>query len=72
MWFIIILGIIVFLLMEHPIAFWIVFVPLIILFIASIVSLIQGRSLGAWFSNYAMIMISFVAMIIALMVVCIP
>ena len=72
MWFIIILGIIVFLLMEHAMVFWIVFVPLIILFLASIVSLIQGRSLGAWLSNYAMIMICLVAMIIALMVVCIP
>jgi hypothetical protein len=70
MWFIVILGILLFLLMEHPVAFWLVFIPLIILLVAFIVKWCNPRN---WkISDYVMIWIILIFIIIALIIVCIP
>ena len=69
MWFIIILGIIMFLLFEHPIAFWLVFVPLGIIFILTAGGFLRGKSgaIGGLVSS----IIIFMLIILALLVVCI-
>ena len=49
MWFIVILGIIAFLIMEHPVIFWCVFVPLGVMFIITMVGWLgngRGRLSG--------------------------
>ena len=69
MWFIIILAIIAFLLMEHPVAFWLVFVPLIILFIISAGGFLRGKK-GA-IGNLVISMIILFLIILALLIVCI-
>ena len=68
--FIIIMGIILFLLMEHALVFWLVFVPLAIIFSGSMVGWFKTGGLGM--SNVAMAVIAVVGMIIALVIVCIP
>lgn len=70
MWLIIILGIIAFLLIEHAIVFWLVFVPLAILFIASVVGIFRQR--GSQLSHVASVVGLFIVMIVLLVVVCIP
>ena len=68
--FIIILGIIAFLLMEHALVFWLVFVPLTILFVLFLLGFFKSSNLGL--SNFAMAMLILVIMVIALMIACIP
>lgn len=46
MWIIVILGIIAFLVMEHPVAFWLIFVPLALLLLLSIVGFFKSRRAG--------------------------
>ena len=70
MWFFIILGIIAFLLFEHALVFWIVFVPLMLLFIASIVKFFKGSTSGI--TNLAASITIFIGMILILVIVCIP
>ena len=72
MWFFIILGAIVFLLMEHPVVFWVVFVPLILLFIASVVKSLKSRDGITVLKGIATSMFILAVMIVALMIVCIP
>ena len=68
MWFIIVLAIVVFLIMEHPVAFWLVFVPLGIIFLLTAGGFLRGKS-----GISAIIpIIVFVLMILALLIVCIP
>lgn len=68
--FLVILGIIAFLLMEHIVVFWCVFVPLAILFVASLVLFLKkgGLRLG----NFITAMIALAAMVVVLLIVCIP
>ena len=68
--FIFILGIIAFLLMGHMIVFWCVFVPLAILFIASLAIFLKKGSLGI--GSFVTAMITLVVMVVALLIVCIP
>ena len=70
MWFIVILAIICFLLMEHPVAFWCVFVPLTILFIVFSIKWFRGGGLSL--SNALVSIIVVIAMVIALLIVCTP
>ena len=65
-----ILGIIAFLLMEHPIAFWCVFVPLVIVFIIAVVNFLTGRR--GHIGNLLMVLVVFLAMIVAIVVVATP
>ena len=65
-----ILGAILFLIMFHPIAFWLVFVPLILLFIACLLGFFKKGKSGL--GNYAAAMVIFVIMIFALVIVCVP
>jgi hypothetical protein len=68
MWFFLILGAILFLLMEHTVVFWVVFVPLIILFIASCTGFLRSRdrAIGKLITT-----LTVVAMMIAvLLIVC--
>ena len=65
--FAIILGIILFLIMEHPVALWLIFIPLALIFIISSVQLFTNRR-GAM-GNIVTIMVTFVLMIGALVVV---
>ena len=46
MWIMIVLGVIAFLVMEHEILFWVVFVPLCLFFITSIVGLFRNQRAG--------------------------
>ena len=66
----IILGIIVFLLMVHPVVFWVVFVPLVILFVVSMVKFFRDGGLGL--KHYVMAFVALAAMVVALLIVCIP
>ena len=71
MWVIIVLGIIAFLLMEHPIAFWLIFVPLGLLLMLSVIMFFVGKkasilSLLSWYLIFGIILI---AIIMALVLV---
>ena len=68
--FVFILGIIAFLLIEHPIAFWCVFVPLIIVFVFTVVNFLTGRR--GHIGNLLMILIAFLTMIVSLVIVATP
>ena len=70
MWFVIILGIIAFLLFEHALVFWIVFVPLMLLLIVSIVKFFKGSTSGV--TDLATSITIFIGMILILVIVCIP
>ena len=70
MWFFLILGVILFLIMEHPIVFWIVFVPLAIFFFASLFKFLSKGVAGL--KDFAAAMVILVMMVVALMIVCIP
>ena len=66
MWFIIILGIILYLLMDHPVAFWLVFVPLAILLVLSLCNFFKGKKAV---ESFVTVWIVVIAMIVALLVV---
>lgn len=68
MWFFLILGAIVFLMMEHALVFWIVFVPLALMFIVFLVKWLKGE--GG--DNALASVFALIAMVVALMIVCIP
>ena len=68
--FIIILGIIAFLLMEHAVIFWLVFVPLAILFVVFMVKWLNGTGFGV--SDLVMAGIVAIIIVVALLIVCIP
>ena len=70
MWFIIILGVIAFLVMEHPIVFWVVFVPLALLVVTSLIK--WFGSSGAKMGELVTSVVALVAMIVALVLVCAP
>ena len=67
MWVVIVLGIIAFLVMEHPVAFWLVFVPLIVLFLLSILGFFKNKRAGL--SDLLTIMVIFVVIIVALVAI---
>lgn len=64
----IILGIIAFLLMEHALAFWLVFVPLVILFVLAALGLVRNRR-GA-IGNILTMLFVFILAIVALVIIC--
>lgn len=68
--FIIIMGIILFLLMEHALVFWLVFVPLAILFVVYLCG--WFRSGGLPLSSLGMALLILAVMVIVLLMVCIP
>ena len=68
MWFIIVLGIICFLLMEHALVFWLLFIPLALLCIVFAVKWFKGGR-G---TDIAASLIAIVAIVIVLLIVCIP
>ena len=71
MWFFLILGAIVFLIMEHSVVFWVVFVPLILFFLASLAGFFKkGGTSGV--KDFIAAMVILVVMIVVLMIVCIP
>ena len=70
MWFVILLGIIAFLLMEHALIFWLVFVPLALLLILYTVKWFKTSGMGL--SNLAMAGVILIMMVVALLIVCIP
>jgi hypothetical protein len=68
MWIIWVLAIIVFLIMEHTLVFWLVFVPLGLLLLLSVAGFFkQGRS---GLSDLFLTMVIVVVIIIALIAVC--
>ena len=70
MWFFLILGAIVFLIMEHTVVFWVVFVPLGLGFVLYLVKFLsEGR---AGLKHFVTAMTILVAMVAILMIVCIP
>ena len=70
MWFVIIMGILAFLLMAHPVVFWLAFVPLGLVFVTSLYKFFTRGTRGL--GDFATAMCALVFMVIALMVVCIP
>lgn len=64
------LGIIAFLLMDHPVAFWLVFVPLALLFIFFTVHFLTGR--GAHIGSFIAALAILVVMVVALVIVATP
>lgn len=68
MWILVVLGIIAFLAMEHPVALWLVFVPLAVLLIISVVGWLKDGK--ARFSGLLLPMYLFGAIILALLIVC--
>lgn len=68
--FCVILGIIVFLLMEHALVFWLVFVPLAVLFVVSLIKFFTKGVSGI--GDFVTAMLVLVVMGVALMIVCIP
>ena len=70
MWLAIILGIIAFLLMEHPIVFWLVFVPLGIILVLNAVGVLKGK--GGAIGRIIASVIIILLLILVLLIVCIP
>lgn len=70
MWLAIILGIIAFLLMEHPVAFCLIFVPLGIILVQNAVGFLKGK--GGVIGRIIASVIVIILMIIVLLIVCIP
>ena len=70
MWFFFLLGVIVFLIMEHEIIFWIMFVPLAIMLVVSIVKGFKVNGMGL--KHFGTAMLILVVMVVVLMIVCIP
>ena len=68
MWFVVILGILIFLIMEHPIAFWCVFVPLLVMLVITIVDWLKNGT--ARFSGLLSAMSILGVIILALVLVC--
>ncbi len=62
MWIAVVLGLICFLLINHPIAFWCLFVPLIVLFLVFIINWIITRGFGVM--NFVSACIVFVMIVI--------
>ena len=60
----------VFLLMEHPVVFWLVFVPLAVLFVVSLIKFFTKGVSGI--GDFVTAMLVLVVMGVALMIVCIP
>ena len=68
MWLIWVLAIIIFLIMEHALVFWLVFVPLGLLFLLSLAGFFKkGRS---GLSDLFLTMVVLAAIIIVLIAVC--
>ena len=67
MWFIIGLGIIMYLLMEHPVAFWAILVPLGVVFILSLMGFFKSSRAGL--SDYIITMVFLVIFVIALVII---
>lgn len=70
MWFFLLLGAIAFLIMEHAIVFWLVFVPLALLFVLYVGKWFKTGGMGL--SNFAMAGVILIMMVVALLIVCIP
>jgi hypothetical protein len=69
MWvIIIILGIIAFLVMEHPVAFWLIFVPLGLLLLLFTIVLFKSRRAGLA-ALFLIMMVLFVMMVALILVV---
>ena len=66
----IVIAIIIYLIMEHPVAFWCLFAPLIIAFVLAVICYFKRWS--GHFANLFVILVIVIAMIIALIVVCAP
>jgi hypothetical protein len=67
MWILIILVIIAFLLMEHPIAFWLILVPLGLMFILSLMGFFKSKRAGL--SELTIAMVLLVAFVVALVII---
>ena len=67
---IVVLGVLAFLLMEHPIAFWLVFVPLALLFVFFMVLFLAGS--GSRIGNLLFSSVIFIVMVFALALVASP
>ena len=67
MWLMVVLGIIAFLVMEHQVVFWIVFVPLGLLFLVTILGFFKNRRAGL--KDLASIVFIFLVIIVALVLV---
>ena len=67
MWILIVLGIIAFLVMEHNFVFWVLFVPLGVLFLITIVGFFKNRRAGV--SDLVSIVFVFLTIIVALVLV---
>ena len=63
-------GIIAFLLMEHAVVFWLVFVPLAIIFVVYLLGWFKTGGMGL--SNILTAALALIIMIVALLIVCIP
>ena len=70
MWFVVILGIIAFLAFEHPIALFLVFLPLALMFILAAVNWVRKGSFE--FKHITTAVVVFFVMVAALLIVCIP
>lgn len=70
MWFFLLLGAIVFLIMQHPVVFWVVFVPLALMFVASLLNFFRKGVSGL--GDFATALIILGVMVVALMIVCAP
>ena len=62
-----ILGIIAFLVMVHPVVFWVVFVPLAIIFVVSLLAFLKKGTLGI--KHFTTAMVALIIMIVAIVIV---
>ena len=65
-----ILGIVVFLIMVHPVVFWCVFVPLVIIFVVFLVKFFKDGGIGL--SNFVTALTVLGIMVVVLLILCIP
>ena len=65
-----ILGIVVFLIMVHPVVFWCVFLPLALIFVLSLVKFLRDGGIGLKHFVTAMTVLGI--MVVVLLIVCIP
>ena len=70
MGFVVVLSVTVFLLRDHPVAFWLVFVPLALLFIFFTMRFLTGR--GAHIGSFMAAIAILIVMVVALVIVATP
>ena len=68
LWFI--LGIVVFLIMVHPIVFWCVFLPLAVIFVIALIKFFKDGGIGL--KHFVTALVILFILVVVLLILCMP